>query len=252
VKATFGGQAGPVDAQASSARQDLLGGLTRRACSPSTMAMATGAKDSEGMSLDRQGRLILSPNFLELGHEMIHALHNIRGANVKGLNVPNYQGSPWDNMSEHSVIEGTNEIQTLLGADYITENMLRDEHNLGVRFGHNTRAVLVNAIREKFLAIANKPGWDTEGGWIKKKTPAGIVSLRQLLAQQNVDWQAVKSLVQEKNQRNSVEAFLLAVPSALSGFYIRIEQFCDLYISHSQDVGLLRAFLDGIKNYNPI
>jgi hypothetical protein len=119
-------------------------------------------------------------------------------------------------------------------------------------FDDRNKAVLVNAIREKLLAIANKPEWDTLGGWFKKKTPEGIVSLRQLLAQQNVNWQAVRNLVHEKNQRNSVETFLLAVPSALSGFYIRIEQFCDLYASKNQNIEPLRAFLDGIKHYNPI
>jgi hypothetical protein len=250
----YGGMAGP-----ERGKGNLHGvkkgpkGLERNSGLRSTMSMRTGLKDSESTSVDRHGKLIFSPNFIELGHEMIHALQNIRGANVKDVNEKAYAGSSWENMSEHSVITGTDLMKELLDTEYMTENLLREDHGLGVRHGHNTAIALQEAIAVKFCLLARDKRWDKKGGtFTKDKTPKGIQLLRALLVQQpTLDWTEIQKVVHDRATRYDFTKSLLSVDETVTAFYTKIDEFCDLREKIATDEDALREYLVRLDEYSP-
>lgn len=83
-----------------------------------------------GGGLDTHARALLSPMFIVLAHEMIHALHNQRGMNRNATALAN-----WDNLEEKVTITGRNEHD--VGVEAINEQAIRDEYGLNQqRFGH--------------------------------------------------------------------------------------------------------------------
>jgi hypothetical protein len=249
----FGGQAGPVGSDNLHSVVKGKKGVERNSGARSTMSMRTGLKDSEGVSLDRMGKVIFSPNFIELGHEMIHALQNVRGANVKGVNGKDYEGSAWENMSEHSVIAGTPLMESLLDEQYMTENLLREDHDLGVRHGHSTARALQDAIAVRFFLFARDKRWNTRGGmFTKDKTPKGIERLRDLLvAQPTVNWEAIQKVVHDRVTRFDITKSILSMDATVTAFYQKIDDFCTLREKISGDTAALRNYLTDLERYDP-
>jgi hypothetical protein len=225
--ALYGGRAGPRDGKTATALQGEKGPVLNEG-SYSTMSMPTGLKDSERTSVDREGKVILSPNFIELGHEMIHSLQNVRGANLNGFNKEQYAQSPWDNMSEHSVIAGTEEMKGLLGEDYVTENMLREEHDLGERHGHSSLKVILPFIYEGIYNIVQKSAWDKMGGYSKDELPKGIGDLRKEIHKDSFNIKKVKEVAGDKADRFRLTNFFLSVDDKTVAFYKIVNEFCDL------------------------
>lgn len=77
----------------------------------------------ETFGLDAEGNRIPSPTFINIGHELIHALHNAQGVNRRDR-PGTHPGE--DNLEEETTIE-TGEI---------SENVLRKEHALPLRGSH--------------------------------------------------------------------------------------------------------------------
>ncbi|MBT9457367.1 MAG: hypothetical protein IV097_12175 [Burkholderiaceae bacterium] len=101
--------------------------MTRSGGSGSTVFMQRGAKDSDVALRTKQGGQIHSPRFIAMGHEMVHALHNARGSNRRGLKL---EVDPiWSNMEEFQTI---NKGKT-------SEQTLRAQYGLSAeRFGHDS------------------------------------------------------------------------------------------------------------------
>ncbi len=249
LKGLFGGQAGPVDHKSSQVKETDKG-LERNEGSYSTMSMLNGLKDSERHSLDNKGRLLLSPNFIEMGHEMIHALHNIRGSSLAAIAKDTDKDTAWENKSERSVIEGTPQIKGLLDQDFITENMLREDHNLGVRYGHNTLQSTKDGIQRSLWDIAQDESWDKMGGPLNDKTPDGIMELRKALAVKPFDIKGLASIVNERAERWGITRVLLAVPSKATEFYKLVKAYCDLLSQKQQpDITVLQQFLHQVSRF---
>lgn len=248
--ALYGGRAGPRDGKSATAVQGEKGPELNEG-SYSTMSMPTGLKDSERTSVDERGNVILSPNFIELGHEMIHSLQNVRGANLNGFNKEQYDQSPWDNMSEHSVIAGTDEMKDLLGEDDITENMLREEHDLGVRHGHSTLKVILPFIYEGIYNIVQKSAWDKMGGFSKDELPKGIGDLRKEIHKDSFNIKKVKEVAGDKADRFRVTNFFRSVDDKTVAFYKIVNDFCELLALGSEaPVQAFQRLLQQIRNFH--
>ncbi|MFN8393641.1 MAG: M91 family zinc metallopeptidase [Bacteroidia bacterium] len=243
-----GGQAGAINQSNSSVRVVGDHKLMRNIGSSSTMSIGTGMKDSHLMSMNQRGRLLFSPNFLELGHEMIHALQNLRGSNVGGLETEAYKGTAWENMSEHSVIEGTEIMRALLGDEFMTENMLREDHNLGVRHGHSSALTLKEAVARKLLEYANSTVWDKLGGIIFTGAPAGITNLRKLLAAKRVNWNQVRANSHQRTQRSDDSRSKKNVRERVTNFHEFIVQTCDTILNPKTTIDQLRQLLEDVEN----
>jgi len=91
----------------------------------STVYMVRGAKDSDVAACTQAGTPMLSPRFIAMGHEMIHALHSARGIDRDKVTL---RDDPIWNNSE--------ELQTIrLGK--LSEQTLRAQYGLSAeRFGH--------------------------------------------------------------------------------------------------------------------
>lgn len=91
-----------------------------------TINIDDNLSDDKVVAFDKDGKEIASPVFLILGHELIHAVHNAAGKNKRNLAA---SASAWGNKEEE---------ETIATGD-LTENDLRAEHDLGVRFGHGIK-----------------------------------------------------------------------------------------------------------------
>jgi hypothetical protein len=112
-------EAGPVDGQLEESTQPRVG-------ASSVVNLRVGFADSEKLNYDDRGREIPAPAWLIYGHELIHALHNRRGTNATATNADHYRGTHWGNREEHDTIALAN----------LSENDLRDEHDLPAREHH--------------------------------------------------------------------------------------------------------------------
>jgi hypothetical protein len=96
-------------------------------------APPVGAETSatrEGGIVDTRNTNLLSPMFIVLAHEMIHAVHNQRGVNRNRTPVAN-----WGNLEEKVTITGRD--QHGMPVDALNEQAIRDEYGLNQqRFGH--------------------------------------------------------------------------------------------------------------------
>lgn len=96
----------------------------------------TDSQAEEGL---RNGDPLLTPVFIGFGHELIHALHNLRGVNQKSLPMSAAAQAIWDNPEERATIEpvagpGVQGVPGIPGI--ISENQLRYEHGLPLRDTH--------------------------------------------------------------------------------------------------------------------
>ena len=83
-----------------------------------------------GAGHDTRGNTLLSPLFIVLAHEMIHVLHNLMGANRRGVAL-----ADWGNLEEKVTISGRDENNNPV--DGVSEQAVREEYGLAqVRFGH--------------------------------------------------------------------------------------------------------------------
>jgi hypothetical protein len=90
----------------------------------STIMIEAGLKDTDIVCRDPAGKVISSPIFLILGHELIHAVHNDAGRNHRNKAATD---ASYSNLEEE---------ETIATGTGITENKIRGEHGLGERKGH--------------------------------------------------------------------------------------------------------------------
>ncbi|MCP3097309.1 type III secretion system effector protein [Myxococcus sp. K15C18031901] len=90
--------------------------------SDSLIALHPDICDSSFLALDATINPLPTPLFLTIAHELIHALHNAHGT-ARGQ----FPMCDYDNREEYETIQGGDP----------SENALRAEHRLGLRFGHS-------------------------------------------------------------------------------------------------------------------
>jgi hypothetical protein len=94
-------------------------------------------KDSEVLTLDRHDNLIPAPAFLIFGHELIHALHYVKGERVVEDAERYHDGGDrqgWTSSEEFTTITGGDS-----DPGQLSENLLRAEHQLTARHLHRDR-----------------------------------------------------------------------------------------------------------------
>lgn len=101
----------------------------------STVHLMRGLRDSENLVPDAAGDMVPSPAYVTYGHELIHALHN-RKANSDPTTTPERYAPNGDlahfhRREEHITIDESRQGE-------VTENMLRDEHDITRRHGHSS------------------------------------------------------------------------------------------------------------------
>jgi Effector protein len=140
------------------------GGIVKGKGSGAVVSLTPGLKDSDFSDFGPQGQRIPSPTFVSLGHELTHSAHFQRGTSAEGVEsneIPSlsaeegYEGD----MEELLTIERTEDLEQMknasvsqddgkgsldtllkLNKDIPTEDDIREEHGLGLRFGHTTMA----------------------------------------------------------------------------------------------------------------
>ena len=127
-----GAEANPYDNNALARIRGASKKFRRRGTgSGSLVGMQDGLQDSINVNQDASGDDLPSPAFILVAHELIHALHNKQGNNRRNVKSQKYNAGAihhgWTNQEEHTTID--------MGQG-ITENDLREEHNLGRRHGH--------------------------------------------------------------------------------------------------------------------
>lgn len=90
--------------------------------SGSIIAIDPRISDASFVAFDSLKNPLATPLFLTIAHELIHALHNAHGTSRGQFPLCDYS-----NREEYETIRGTD----------LSENTLRAEHRLGVRFGHS-------------------------------------------------------------------------------------------------------------------
>lgn len=140
------------------------GGIGKGEGSGAVVNLTPGVKDSDFSDFDVHGQRIPSPTFVTLGHELTHAAHFQRGTSAEGVKSDEIQGLSsdegyHDDMEELLTIERTKDLKNMSGARITkdkgesslqtllalnkgipTENDIREEHGLGLRYGHTTMA----------------------------------------------------------------------------------------------------------------
>jgi hypothetical protein len=103
----------------------------------SNVKLLKGLRDSEQLSHDANRNLVPAPSFIVYGHELIHALHSKNQTRDVATESARYeQGGDlrhWRNREEHQTI-------ALSVGNQVTENMLRQEHQITPREGHTGKA----------------------------------------------------------------------------------------------------------------
>jgi hypothetical protein len=100
---------------------------TRGAGASSTISIDPFQSNRTQRAFDRHGNEISFPLFINLGHEMIHAMHNQRGENEMNT-APNE--AEYDDREEELTIDGPG----------VSENSLRRSFGLTERHGHGITA----------------------------------------------------------------------------------------------------------------
>jgi hypothetical protein len=91
----------------------------------STVFMVRGAKDSDVALCTEAGGQLHSPRFIAMGHEMVHALHNVRGIDRDMVTLT--EDPAWNNSEE---------LQTIRKGK-LSEQTLRAQYGMSAeRFGH--------------------------------------------------------------------------------------------------------------------
>jgi hypothetical protein len=126
----------PVTIMPTSARKTAvsLAGPGARETSPgvagagdeTTIMIDDDLTDDRVKAFDATGHKIYTPVYLILGHELIHARHNIVGQNRR-------------NQAPTEPAYGNLEEEQTISTGTLTENMLRKEHSLPLRFGHKIK-----------------------------------------------------------------------------------------------------------------
>ncbi|NOQ75443.1 MAG: hypothetical protein GQ574_25765 [Crocinitomix sp.] len=94
--------------------------------SGSVIRVEAGMRDSQH-EMNNAGRTTANPSHIIFGHELVHAVHNQRGRNLRNIPNPDIDMHQWTNLEEHQTITGQG----------LSENTLRDEENLTIRSSHN-------------------------------------------------------------------------------------------------------------------
>jgi hypothetical protein len=94
--------------------------------SGSTIRVEAGMRDSQH-EMHEDGTATANPSHIIYGHELVHALHNQHGSNLR--NVPNadVDMTKWSNLEEHETIAG----------QHLSENRLREREGLTARTSHH-------------------------------------------------------------------------------------------------------------------
>ena len=123
--------------------QPLLGGgLGPGVGSASLVRMVPNAKDSEMVDFNAANQPIISPSYIALGHELIHAKHNQSGVawSPDTHNHGHYQpGQPlahYHNPEEQHTIAYNHPGPGPVPVTHVTENMMRRDSGLAEREGH--------------------------------------------------------------------------------------------------------------------
>lgn len=111
--------------------------------SQSVVRMMPGSTDHQMVDFNAADEPILSPAYIGLGHELIHAMHNQRGV-AWAANTHNpgqyAAGKPrahYHNPEEfHTIAHQEPPVLGVVPEEHLTENMLRAESNLAAREGH--------------------------------------------------------------------------------------------------------------------
>jgi hypothetical protein len=106
--------------------------------SASTIAIPSGLRDMQLTNVDVEGHRIAAPTFVVYGHELIHALANIRGENRHELNEDLYGGRnavQQPNKPQLTDWRNEEEMFTIMTRP-LSENKIREEHGLSERWGH--------------------------------------------------------------------------------------------------------------------
>ncbi|WP_445455557.1 eCIS core domain-containing protein [Flavobacterium sp. HNIBRBA15423] len=160
--------------------------------------IAPGVKDASMVDFDEKGNQILSPNFIGVGHELVHAAHYGAGTYIgmkPGIGAPHatVPGDYEDDVEEFMTIASKNETSkakdtkvtsTLnklsggsqkhtfklskleeLNLGIPTEAEIREEHGLTIRHGHTTSA---NPVKYRGAKKEENPGIHIQDGinWI--------------------------------------------------------------------------------------
>jgi hypothetical protein len=102
----------------------LRSGTTPGTGATSTLSIDPNQSNRTQRAFDRDGNPISFPFFINLGHELIHAMHNQRGENDQTNGAPS--DPAYDDREEEQTIDGPG----------ISENALRRQFGFRRRFGH--------------------------------------------------------------------------------------------------------------------
>jgi hypothetical protein len=134
---------------------------------PSTVYMPLNAMDSSVALSTRDGNALFAPRFIAMGHEMVHAMHMVKGVertnvgNVKtDVDLAHWAGvdnSKWNDMEEYQTIfKGKTSEQTL-----------RAQYGLSAeRFGHSQTVAqqsVVDAMNETITVTKKLRDLETQG-----------------------------------------------------------------------------------------
>lgn len=95
------------------------------------MRVDPNLSDTSSADLDAEGQKIVAPTFITLGHELIHARHNQQGRNLERVDTQRYQDG-----GDRAGWKDREEYETIAHGPGVTENQLRQEHQLSARHGH--------------------------------------------------------------------------------------------------------------------
>jgi hypothetical protein len=128
--------------------------------------------------------------------------------------------------------------------------MLRGEHNLGIRYGHNTMLSTKDGIQQNLLDIAQDVTWAKLGGPLNDKIPEGIVLLRKALNAHPFNVKGIDAIVRERAERWGVTRFVLAVPSRATDFYKLVKEYCDMLAQKVEpDISVFQQFLYKVRRF---
>jgi hypothetical protein len=122
----------------------------------STVKMPLGFKASSSAMNTKDGIPLYNPTSLIMGHELVHALHNSRGVNLRNVTKPIGFDPLWNNMEEWETINRGEE----------SEQVLRDQYNLPAeRFGHISQTPkedMANALKNSIDDMENLQKYEAQ------------------------------------------------------------------------------------------
>lgn len=113
----------------------------------------------EDPSCSKEGNPIKTPFFITLAHELIHAYHNSCGKDAGNKKVSDNEiiNFIWSNLEEFNTIMGST-LNPQRKNIKVSENAIRAEHNIPIRYSHGSHKVL-EKIGFLNLLKSNKIGW---------------------------------------------------------------------------------------------